>query len=470
MPKSPNIVLCICDQLRAFEVGCYGNEVVKTPHIDSVAREGIRFETAVSNYPVCMPARSVLLSGQYNRACTGGVSNIAYPSGEVGNFMLPEYPSCGRPHLKAQTLPETLRIFGYDTAVIGKWHVHSWPYDVGFDSYLIPRVHHSHTAQLFTENGGPEFSPAGYSVDFEADRVTQFIEQRQKSDKPFFLYYSISPPHNPLRDAPDKYLRMYNPEDIPIRPNVDLSKPLENQDYWFRVYRWDYKYYSHHLPYAESLPEDYDLRRLIADYYGLTTWVDDVFGRMLRALDEAGMSDDTIVIFTSDHGDCLGSKGLVQKGVPTEESIRIPLVMRGPGIDGSPVGPENRVASQVAGLVDVMPTLLELIGGDCPTHVHGRSLARVIRDTGVDWRDDFAFVECGDGIAIRSGTHVYHLAMDKDRNLAPHTRFYYDVSGDPYQLRNLAAEASGDLISGDPVARGLDRRLRQWHESTPWMC
>ena len=330
--KRPNIVLCICDQLRSFEVGCYGNEVIRTPHIDGLAAEGTRFETAVSNYPLCMPARSVLLSGMYNRACTGGVGNVVFPGRRPGDFQLPEYPYAGRPHLKSLTLPEALRELGYETAVIGKWHVHSWPNDIGFDSYLIPRVHHCHTGQNYTENGGPEFSHPGFSTDFEAGRVESFIEERKDSDKPFFLYYSISPPHNPLRDAPERYLSMYNPDDIPLRPNVDLTVPLDNQEYWFKVYRWDYRHYSMHLPYTETLPDDYGLRRLIADYYGLTTWVDDSVGRMLDALEAAGLAEDTIVVFTSDHGDCLGSHGLVQKGNATEESIRIPLIARGPGI------------------------------------------------------------------------------------------------------------------------------------------
>ena len=123
MKKRPNIVLCICDQLRAFEVGCYGNRVVRTPNVDRLASEGVRFEVAVTNAPVCMAARSVLLSGQHNRTCTGGVANVAYPS-RPGDFNMPEYPDYGRPHLKDPTLPETLRGLGYHTAVIGKWHVH----------------------------------------------------------------------------------------------------------------------------------------------------------------------------------------------------------------------------------------------------------------------------------------------------------------------------------------------------------
>ncbi|MBM3495186.1 MAG: hypothetical protein FJX72_12825, partial [Armatimonadetes bacterium] len=200
--RKPNIVLCTCDQLRAFEIGCYGNRFVRTPNIDRLGREGVRFETAVTNYPVCMAARSVMLSGMHNRACTGGVSNVAYPT-KPGDHAMPEYPEKGRPHLKQQTLPEALREAGYATTAIGKWHIHSWPQDIGFDHYVIPRVHHCHSGQSFTEDGGPEFVPPGYSVDYEAERVERFVADRAKSAQPFFLFYNISPPHCPVADAPE---------------------------------------------------------------------------------------------------------------------------------------------------------------------------------------------------------------------------------------------------------------------------
>ena len=189
MPDQPNIIVCMCDQLRAFEVGCYGNSVIRTPNIDALAACGARFETAVTNYPICMAARSVLISGQYNRTCTGGISNFHWRvENRERKNIIPEYPFPGRPHLPNPTLPEVLRNHGYYTAAIGKWHIHSWPHDVGFDYYLIPRVHHCHTGQSFTENGGPEFVAPGYSVDFEADRMETFLKDRAENKDPFFLY------------------------------------------------------------------------------------------------------------------------------------------------------------------------------------------------------------------------------------------------------------------------------------------
>jgi arylsulfatase A-like enzyme len=458
MSKRPNIILCTCDQLRAFEVGCYGNPVIRTPNVDRLASQGVRFETAVTNYPVCMAARSVLLSGQYNRTCTGGVSNFSYPARE-GGVNLPEYPYAGRPHLKDPTLAEILRSHGYRTSAIGKWHIHSWPPDVGFDEYLIPRVHHCHTGQCFTENGGPEFVPPGYSVDFEADRVERFLDGRRAAADPFLLYYNISVPHCPLADAPEAFRAMYQPEEVPLRANVDLDRPLKDQDHWFKVYRHDFRYYNFHLPYTETLPPGYSLRHLIAEYYGMTTWMDVAVGRMLDALDRTGLSQDTIVVFTSDHGDNLGSHGLVQKGSPNEESIRIPLIVRWPAS-----GTMSRVIeTHVASLVDVAPTLLSLAGIDVPAHLHGRDLAALCRGDPSELEAG-AFIETGGGVAIRTLQHMVYLPFAGDgHELAAKSAQFYDLIQDPYQQHNLAQ--GGDLRE----LERLDARLRQWNAEIPWM-
>jgi arylsulfatase A-like enzyme len=458
MKSAPNIIICTCDQLRAFEVGCYGNRVIRTPNIDRLATAGVRFETGVTNYPVCLPARSVLLSGQYNRTCTGGSSNVTV-KGPGGRGFFPQYPEHGRPHLKDETLPERLRDLGYDTATIGKWHIHSWPHDVGFDSYVIPRVNHCHVGQSFTENGGVEFVPEGTSVDYEADRLEQFLDARDGTE-PFFMYYNISPPHCPFGDAPEKYLTMYDPDAIPLRPNVDLGTPLKNQDHWFKVYRWDFRYYNHRLPETMRLPEGYTLRNLIAEYYGLTTWVDDTVGRMLDVLDRTGLSENTIVVFTSDHGDNLGSKGLVQKGGPNEEAIRIPFIIRWPGLGTSPRVNQTHVAS----LVDVAPTLLSLIGAEIPPHFQGRDLAPLCHGDSSDI-PSHAIVETGGGAAIRTLDHMYYLPFEgSNHQLSQAPSQFFDLARDPYQMQNLATD--------DPTAatRDLDETLRRWSGETPWMA
>ncbi|MHB0998866.1 MAG: sulfatase-like hydrolase/transferase [Armatimonadota bacterium] len=459
MKPQPNIIICTCDQLRSSVVGCYGNPVIQTPNIDKLASTGVRFEIGVTSHPICMAARSSILSGQYPRRCTGGVSNVALKT-EKGHIM-PEYPYPGRPHLKDPTFPEVLKEHGYYNAAIGKWHIHSWPHDIGFDEYLIPRVHHVHTAQSYTRNGGHEFANPGYSVDFEIDQVEQFLHDRSGESEPFFLFYNISPPHCPVADAPDHYLKMYNPDDIPIHPNVDLNTPLNNEDFWLKIYRYDFRFYDHHLPYTDTLPDGYNLRNLHAEYYGLTTWVDDTVGKLMASLEKEQLANDTIVVFTSDHGDMLGSHGLVQKGYLYEESIHIPYIIRVPGQNEGKV-----VTDQTANLVDLMPTLLNIAGCEQVEHTHGQDLSPILTGDADKLDLPYSFIETGgDGIGIRTPTHIYGIPWSQTPGaLSDKPHYFYDLTSDPYQMNNLAG--TGEHTD---LAQELDSILRRWHGDTPGM-
>jgi choline-sulfatase len=404
-----------------------------------------------------MAARSVLLSGQHNRTCTGGVGNVAFPS-KPGDFAMPEYPEAGRPHLKDPSLAEVLKGLGYFTAAIGKWHIHSWPHEIGFDSFLIPRVHHCHTGQSFTRDGGAEFVPPGYSLDFECQEVAAFLRARRLSAQPFFLYYNISPPHCPVADVPERYRTMYDPATIPLRANVDPSRPLPRQEYWFKVYRWDFRYYQFHLPFTETLPAGYDLRSLTAEYYGAVTWMDDALGRLLETLDSSGADRNTVVIFTADHGDNLGSLGLVQKGGANEESIRVPLILRWPGgVQG------QAILHRPASLVDIMPTLIQWAGGKVPSHVQGQSLLPLLEDPKARLEREWSVIETGGGGGLRSPSHLYFLPFKKGQKvLDERPSQVFDLTEDPLQSRNLAA-------SPPSAATEWDGHLRRWEATTLWM-
>ena len=459
MRKKPNVILCICDQLRAFETGVYGNGIIQTPHIDRLAEEGVRFEIAVTNNPVCMPARSCLLSGQYSRSCMGMLGNYAERRPDGTRYMS-EYPVDDRVHMPEQTLPEVFKTLGYDTALIGKWHIQPSPGIVGFDYSLFPRVHHRHSGQIFVENTGEGEVVDGFSVEFESDRVRQYLRGRRTQNDPFFLYYSISPPHMPLMDAPDHYLNRYHPQDIPLRPNVFKDGKLPFDDHWFKVYLWDFLHYDHHLPYTEKLPDGFDLRRLIALYYGMTTWVDDMIGRLRNELEESNLADDTIIVFLSDHGDNLGSHHLFNKGQLIEESIRIPFVFHAPQAWSAGVN-----TTHVAQIIDVMPTLITLCGGDIPDHVQGRSLSNLIFDHAI-LKDPEAFIETSDGkIGIRTPTALYGIKTDPSTRTVIDDRFcFYDLIKDPYEQTNLL-ESSFDT----KLTNNLRDQLLSWHESTPWL-
>jgi len=463
MDRLPNIVLCMCDQLRAFEVGCYGNPVVRTPHIDALAREGACFEYAVTNNPVCMPARSCLLSGQYSRTCMGSLGNFV-ASDERGRATLPEYPVRERVHLLAPTLPEQLKTLGYDTALIGKWHIHPAPQEVGFDYSLYPRVHHRYTGQRFIEHdvrsgAEREFAVDGYSVEFEADGVAQYV--RDHTERPFLLFYNISPPHMPLLDAPERYRTLYRPEDVPLRPNTRRHGDLAYDERWFKIYLWDFLYYQEDLPHTRVLPAGFDLRHLVALYYGMTTWVDDMVGRLMSSLASAGLAERTIVVFVSDHGDNLGSHHAFNKSLLIEEAIRIPLIFRGPGLGPAPM---NRL--QVAQTIDIMHTLLDLCGVAAMPHAQGQSLAPILRGERQELECNGAFIETDRGqIGLRTPTHLYGMQLGPDlRTVADDCMCLYDLRRDPYEQENLAGQQSQETL-----AEALRERLLTWHQATPWL-
>ena len=459
--KQPNIILCTCDQLRAFEVHCYGNDVIQTPNIDSLAAKGLRFETAVSNSPVCMPARSVMLSGEYSRRCCGHFNNEVSLISFGSRWILPFYPMGGRPHLRDLTLPEILRSNGYYTATIGKWHIHSWPHDVGFDYYLIPRVQHCHVGQSFTENGGREFVPEGFSVDYEAKNVGEFLQSHKNSEQPFFLFYNISPPHLPYDDIPDRYKRMYKPEDMQIRENAIIDGKMAHEPLNFLSYLYDFKYYNLGLPYTEKLPDGFDLRHLYALYYGSTSWVDDTIGKLLENLKTAGLEENTIVIFTADHGDNLGSHGWWQKGGYNQESSRIPYIWRVPGMTNGKVANQ-----QVASLVDITPTIMELVGIDIPEHVQGQSLAPIIHGKVEVLEKNYTFIESTrQEIAIRTPEYVFGKNFDvKNRKFTNNRIKFFDLKEDPFEYNNLA-----DSDQHRDLRFKLEELLEQWNTETSWM-
>jgi choline-sulfatase len=261
-----------------------------------------------------------------------------------------------------------------------------------------------------------------------------------------------------MSDGPETYTKMYSADEIPLRDNVDPEMPVRDQDRSFKVYCWDFRHYEFHLPYTEQLPAGFGLRDVIALYYGMTTWVDDTVGRLLGALEAAGLADNTIVVFTSDHGDNLGSHQLVQKGHFTEESIRIPLLVRCPG------GGQRVIREQVGTLVDMMPTLLSLAELPCPDHAQGIDLSAPVRGVDAATERRYGIVETSRGAAIRDLDYLYGVPYAEGRTLASEPVQVFDMLADPYQMDNL----SGRTRKGGRASE-LDGALRAWDARTPWM-
>ncbi len=501
--KQPNIVICLTDQLRPFELGCHGHPVVRTPNIDAMAERGVRFELGCSNSPLCVPARHIVLSGQTARTCMGTNSNyISFP------------PSDTRDRCLDPMLPEVLHDAGYRTGVIGKWHVYPNPQSIGFESSLLVHNLHRHTRQSFYDNDGKRTEVDEFSLEHESNNVRQFLAA--DDERPFFLYYNLSPPHSPLCDAPERYLNMYSRDQVQLRPNVYKDGVPAYNAGRMRAYTWDY---LAHLPdnlegHEATMTLDYeqrirerplhglkrvyrDVMRLLDDpvvgpviqrempyldyrkldaldlvdihrfYYGMVTCIDDYMGKFFNHLDELGLTDNTIVIFTSDHGDMIGSQQAWMKSNVYDEALRVPFIVQWP----EQLQPQHNT-QQIASLMDIMPTLLGLANVNIPPTVEGQDLSPVIRGECSELPDNRIFVDAyvNKMIGIRTPTHMYAIPMEGEieQQWQPSPfedgkHLFFDLRNDPFEMNNL-------IDSGLQQGTMLELRdaLLKWHAGTPF--
>lgn len=414
-PRRPNILLIIPDQLRAQALGCMGNPDVKTPHIDRLASQGVLFRQTFANTPVCCPARAVLLTGKY-----------AHKNGMVCNDL--------RLRESQMTLAELLKGAGYQTGLIGKWHldggkrnpgfVPPGPRRQGFDFWAACECRHDHFRPIYFRDTAKPVRPGKFEAEALTDVAVDFI--RANRARPFFLMLSMGPPHDPY-GGPPRYMKLYDPQKLTMRPNWKEGVPRAG-------------------------------RQEIAAYYAAITAIDDQVGRLMRLLEDLALDEDTIVIFTSDHGDMLGSQGRRLKRKPWEESIRVPGIVRYPARIKA-----GRRSDALLSHVDLAPTLLSLCGVQVPKDIQGRDLADLVlgkTDKGADSVFFQIFVPfAGGGMprpwrGVRTGRYMYARTEDKPWLL-------YDLERDPNELKNLAAEpASAALV------RKLDARLTKWMHDT----
>lgn len=448
--KKPNVIIIFCDQLRSTALGCYGNRFVKTPNIDRLAQNGFLFENGISNSPVCVPARSNLLSGQYSRTCTGSRTNEM--SADNGIFGRKD-----RMKFKDPTIAEEFKKLGYKTAQIGKWHIDTRPSLMGFDESLMPDQ--IFTKGGFSKNEGKTYPVPGFTTDHEINRAKEYLAANKDSEKPFFLYYNIISPHMPLLDVPYKYSRMYDPKAVPLRDNVWKDGALPSDEKWFHIYMWQTFYNNKEQPVTAKATPDFTLRDLTALYYGAVTWVDDTVGEILKSLKENGLEENTLIVFSSDHGDMLGSHQRWNKDCLYEEAIHIPMIYSWPGN----IRPGSN-SQQVASLIDVMPTLLELCGATVPGTVQGQSLAPVVAGQKDRLAQDYTFIETPlREMGIRTPTHLYGVLSNKeDTALVDDSHQFFDLQQDPYEMDNLAKTGKNAEI-----AKELKGRLLKWDKETP---
>lgn len=368
-PDRPNLLFIFTDQQRYDTLGCYGNNDIETPNLDTLGAESLLFERTYVTQPVCTPSRATLMTGVYPHT-HGCINNDMHLTEDV------------------PTLPEMLCSDSYRTAYMGKWHLgdeifaqrgfDEWVgvedayrrfYSPGRDRNARSDYHHFLVKHGFTPKNGQVFGrdeaarvPEAYSKPaFLAQSACEFLDRT--GDDPFVLCLNFLEPHPPYFGAFDD---MYDPAEMPIPPNfsTDMAEdvPFRNQ-----VQR------AHS---RKSIPDEDALRKLTARYWGLVSLVDKYVGVILDKLKANGLDQKTIVVFTSDHGEMMGDHGLIGKTVMYEESVRVPLMIRIPWLER----PAQRIAHPVS-QIDLMPTLLSALGADVPPHLHGRDLIAAIESS-----------------------------------------------------------------------------------------
>jgi arylsulfatase A-like enzyme len=413
--QKPNLLFVFADQLRGQTVGFMNQEAVRTPNLDRFAAEGVVFTNAISNHPVCTPYRASLLTGRYPFSTGIFMNDLRLPEDEV-------------------SIAEVVAKEGYDTAYVGKWHLDGLerrgftppgPRRQGFQYWAALNCSHQYMDTFYYRDTPDRIPIDGYEPDHQTDLTIEYLKSRKAGDPPFCLFLSWGPPHEPYRQMPQKYLDRYPPEEIRLRPNCP---------------DWN--------------------REEIAGYYAHTTALDDNFGRVLHALEETGLAENTILVFTSDHGDMLGSHGQRKKQRPWEESILVPFLIRWP--DRTAPGTRSET---LLGAPDVMPTLLGLMDVAIPATVEGKNLSHaVVGEEGEEpesvlilnpapFSEAFrAELPEWRGVRTRRWTYVRTLQGPW---------LLYDNQEDPYQLKNLVSDPDRESVREE-----LEQDLQAWLKKT----
>jgi len=428
--KRPNVLLIYTDQQRWDTIRAGGNALMHTPNLDRLVDRGVLFDHAYVNSPVCMPSRASMLSGLYPSVtgvpCNGVempahvpvvpqfLKSYGYRTANIGKLHFKNHASAYRDH----SLPHPS--FGFDVAIISdepgcyddpyiKWVEEHDPDQVELCRIDTPpawrgrkvEVHPRDTDQPYPFGGREELTQAA----FVADETCRFITEN--ADQPFFCIAGIYAPHAPL-NPPERFLEFYDTEKLPSPVmNEGENRRGHSKAHW---------------------------KKVKAYYYALISHVDDQVGRMLDALEAAGVADDTIVIFTSDHGEHLGDHGLVGKSRSYDSSSRVPLIISYPKGKIQKTGQRRE---EIVEAVDLVPTILDWCGIPIPTFLQGRSIRPLLEGRDYEPRQS-AFMELGHPSqrnfkAIRTHEALYQIDSQGEELL-------FDMAKDPHQLHNVAAD------------------------------
>ncbi len=482
MNTPPNVLCFITDQQRADHLGCYGNPIVQSPNIDRLAAQGSTFTASYVANPLCMPNRASLFTGMFPKAHGVRENGIALNQSHA-------------------VLPDLLRQAGYQTASFGKLHLTPFAIDLHtpldeWESYETPDYWATHThipmpyyglERLYYVGGhgpytfgqyaqevGPEAHkllaqaaaltpPTGAKESWQAaipeaqhyntriaDRTIDFLKQRDP-DRPFFAWCSFPDPHHPYM-LPAPYCNQYDPATIPFNPARRESELDSLPPYFRQAHNGEIRVGGLQGG-AQITNEHY--QEILAHTYGMITMIDANIGRVMNALEDEELLDNTIVVFMSDHGDLMGDHWLINKGPFLFQGlVRVPTIWRVPGIKQNGAQPEAIISS-----VDFAPTILDFASVDVPPAMQGRSYKDVLTGEQPHHRDG-AYIEydstyLGDRLRqLRTHEWAVTAYANSDHGLL------YDLKRDPDELHNLWDDASHQQIKQNLLAQLLQQATR----------
>lgn len=414
----PNILFILTDDQRFDALGAAGCREIRTPAMDRLATEGLSFTQASimggNNPAVCLPSRSMIMTGASVFRCRGIIPT---------NFV---------------TLPQLLRTGGYATFATGKWHndeaslLRSFEFGTaifhgGMGDHFKTPVRDISEGQLVNRRAVTNFDAEVFT-----SATIGFLKSRPK-DRPFFAYLAFKTPHDP-RIVPPKFHRMYHAAKLTLPPNFLPQHPFDNGELRVRDELL-----------AKFPRTQEEIRQHLAAYYAATSATDDQVGRVLKALAKLGLAKNTIVVLTGDNGLAVGQHGLMGKQNVYDHSIRVPLILRGPGI------PKGKRSEALCQLFDLYPTLAAMVGLTPPATVDGKDVGPVITGAKADVRDATLHVYKDLQRAVR--THDAKLVEYNVKGQL--TTQLFDLRNDPWEMKNLA---------DDPAHMDLLRAMHAWLE------
>ena len=471
LPSRPNILFIFTDDHASHAISAYGSVINETPNIDRIANEGVVFENAFCTNSICAPSRAVILTGKHSHL-NGVLTNAERFDGSQA------------------TAPKLLREAGYQTAIVGKWHLKSDP--TGFDHWEVLR------------GQGPYWNPPlksadgvtkhiGYTTDVLTDRTLAWLEEGRDESKPFFLMFQHKAPHRNWQPGPDHF-NTYDDVTIPEPSNLfddyegrasgakqqamTVGGHLSKHDLKFvppgnltdeQLALWHAAYDAKHAAFEAAQLEGKDLvrwqyQRYIKDYLRCVASVDDNIGRVLDWLEENGLEEETLVIYSSDQGFYLGDHGWYDKRWMYEESLRMPLVMRWPGV----IEPGTRDTHLVQNL-DYAETFLDVAGATIPSDMQGASLLPLMLG-GVDkpWRSSIYYhywefpgahdVARHYGVRTERYKLIYYYQLDEWE--------LFDLQEDPKEMKSLySSPAHASIV--ERLKWELERLQRTYEDAPP---